>query len=333
VCAYDTAVVSDRTGQRRNARSLKTFSLLYLALVVASLLLVHRDSYEPGVSFILLYLAVSVGVTVAVAVLLLPTTQFTGGFSGGAYALYAAVVAMMAFFSGGVSSELYVLFFPLLVASALHGSWRIALFALSCVLFCYALAVLPGLLNDVVDNEAAALVYYRISVLGLAGCFSIAVARGFFSVEQTEDDYAGDEASEMLLERVEDELEAHGGAQVAVILVDPGVEDTDPLLEKVRTRIGEPIVLGEGAVFGLVLSGVDDRAVESAARRALAAARSLGAEKTRAGAAIYPRDAHSAEDLLIAAGQALEASFEVESSSAVVLAGRGVARPGYRAAR
>ncbi|HEX2728758.1 MAG TPA: hypothetical protein VHM16_03325, partial [Rubrobacteraceae bacterium] len=72
-----------------------------------------------------------------------------------------------------------------------------------------------------------------------------------------------------------------------------------------------------------------------AARRALAAASSLGAEETRAGAAIYPRDARSANDLLVAAGQALEAAFEIESPSAIVLAGRGTPRSEarYRAAR
>src|SRR5215213_11481370 len=139
-------MVSGRTGYRRSARSLKAFSLLYVALVVASLLLVHGSTYEPAVSFILLYLVVSVGVTVAVALLLLPTAQFTGGFSGGAYVLYAAIIAMMVFFSGGVSSELYVLFFPLLLASALHGSWRLVLAILFAVLFCYALAMMPGLL-------------------------------------------------------------------------------------------------------------------------------------------------------------------------------------------
>jgi hypothetical protein len=330
--------VNGRVSHRQNARSLKAFSLLYLALVLASMLLVHGASYEPAVSFILLYLVVSVGVTAAVALLLLPTAQFTGGFSGGAYALYAAVTAMMVFFSGGVSSELYVLYFPLLLASALHGSWRFTFAVLFTVVFCYALAVMPGLLNDGAEGEAAALVFYRLATLVLTGVFSISVARGFLGAENLEDYYyATDEDGSMLLKRVEDELAARRGVQVAVILVDPGrrVEDVELLLERVQARIGEPILLGEGTVFGVVLSGVDDRMVESAARRALAAASSLGAEETRAGAAIYPRDARSAEDLLVAAGQALEAAFDVESPSAIVLAGRGTPRAEsrYRVAR
>ena len=330
--------MNGRVSHRRNARSLKAFSLLYLGLVLASLLLVHGASYEPAVSFILLYLVVSVGVTAAVALLLLPTAQFTGGFSSGAYAAYGAVIAMMVFFSGGVSSELYVLFFPLLLASALHGSWRITFAALVSVLFCYALAAMPGLLNDGGANgEAAALVFYRLAALGLTGVFSISVARNFSNAEGSEEYYATDEDGSMLLGRVEEELAARRGVQVAVILVDPGrrVEDVELLLERVRARIEEPILLGEGTVFGVVLSGVDDRMVESAARRALAAASSLGAEETRAGAAIYPRDARSAEDLLVAAGQALEAAFEVESPSAIVLAGRASPRAegSYRAAR
>ena len=329
--------MNGRVSHRRNARSIKAFSLLYLALTAASLLLVHGASYEPAVSFILFYLVVSVGVTAAVALLLLPTAQFGGGFSGGTYVLYAAVIAMMVFFSGGVSSELYVLYFPLLLASALRGSWRITFVALFSVLFCYALAVMPGLLNGGTDAEAAALIFYRLAGLGLTGVFAISVARNFFNVESSEDYYATDEDGSMLLARVEDELAARRGVQVAVILVDPGrrVEDVELLLERVRARIGDPILLGEGTVFGVVLSAVDDRAVESAARRALAAASSLGAEETRAGAAIYPRDARSAEDLLVAAGQALEAAFEVESPSAIVLAGRSAPRAErrYRAAR
>ncbi|HEX5974020.1 MAG TPA: hypothetical protein VFY57_02565, partial [Rubrobacteraceae bacterium] len=141
----------------------------------------------------------------------------------------------------------------------------------------------------------------------------------------------------VLLERVEEELVAPRGAPVAVILVDPGVEmeAMDLLLERVWTRIGEPVLLGEGNLFGVVVSGVGDGGVESAARRAMAAASSLGAQDTRAGAAIYPRDARSAEDLLIAAGRALEAAIEIESSGAIVLAGRGVPQGAgrYRAAR
>ena len=72
--------MNGRVSHRRSARSLKSFSLLYLALVVASLLLVHGAAYEPAVSFILLYLVVSVGVTAAVALLLFPTAQFSAGF-------------------------------------------------------------------------------------------------------------------------------------------------------------------------------------------------------------------------------------------------------------
>jgi hypothetical protein len=45
--------------------------------MVASLVLVHTDSYEPAVSYILLYLVSSVGiVTAAVVIPLLPTEQF-----------------------------------------------------------------------------------------------------------------------------------------------------------------------------------------------------------------------------------------------------------------
>ena len=244
---------------------------------------------------------------------------------------------MMVFFTGGVSSELYVLFFPLLLVSALHGSWRITLAALVAVLFCYALAVLPGLLDDLTGNETAAVVFYRLCSLGLTGVFLVLVARSFFSGVKEAEEYETDEDGSMLLGRVEEELAARRGVQVAVILVDPGpkVEDVALLLERVRARIEEPILLGEGTVFGVVLSGVDDRTVESAARRALAAASSLGAEETRAGVAIYPRDARSAEDLLVAAGHALEAAFEVESPSAIVMAGRNTPRAAhrYRAAR
>ena len=307
--------------------------------MVVSLLFVHTASYEPAVSYILLYLVSSVGIiSAAVVVPLLPEEQFTAGFCGSIYALYSAVVAMMIFFSGGTSSELYVMFFPLILASALHGSWRVVLAVLVAVLFCYALAMLPGLLERGTGQEIASLVYYRLTAVGLSGLFLMYVARSLLPAGLAED-YATDEDGSILLERVEEELEVRRGVPVAVVLVDPGaeMEDMDLLLERVWTRIGEPVLLGEDNLFGVLVSGVDDAGVESAARRALAAASSLGAQDTRAGAAIYPRDARTAEDLLIAAGRALEAAFEVESSGAIVLAGRGTPQRGedgrYRAAR
>jgi len=289
--------------------------------MVASLFLVHTGSYEPAVSYILLYLVSAVGIiTAAVVIPLLPVEQFTIGMCGLVYGLYAAVLAMMVFLSGGVSSELYVMFFPLLLASALHGSWRLVLAVLAAVLFCYTLAMLPGLLEEGTGQDIASLVFYRLVAVGLTGLFSLFVARSLFPAILAED-YATDDGS-VLLERVEEELAARKGVPVAVILVDPGgeMEAMDVLLERVFSRIGEPVLLGEGNVFGVVLSGVNDRGVENAARRALAVASSLGVQDTRAGAAIYPRDARSAEDLLISAGRALEAAFEVESSSAIVLA-------------
>ncbi len=325
-----------RTSYRRSARSLKAISLLYLGLTAASLILVHGDFYEPAVSFVLLYFAVSVGVTTALALLLLPTQQFTEAFSAGAYALYAAYLAMMVFFSGGVSSELYILYFPLLLVVALHGSWRVGFAALVSVLIGYFLAAMPDLMSDGADADAAALVFFRLVTFALTGVAVLSAARSSVSSAGAEE-YATDEDGSMLLERVSDELAARRGVQVAVILVDPGrrIEDVELLLERVRSRIGEPILLGEGAVFGVVLSNVEDRAVESAARRALAAASSLGAEETRAGAAIYPRDARSADDLLTAAGRALAAAFEIESPSAIVVADRGTGGAGSsrRAAR
>jgi hypothetical protein len=324
--------VGGRADLERNARSSKASSVLLLALMVASLVLVHTDAYEPAVSYILLYLVSAVGmITAAVVIPLLPAEQFTAGMCGSVYALYAAIIAMMVFFSGGVSSELYVMFFPLLLAPALHGSWRVALAVLVAVLFCYALAMLPGLLEEGTGQEIASLVFYRLAAAGLVGLFSVYVAGSVFPAALAED-YATDDDGSVLLERIEEELSARKGVPVAVILVDPGadMEAMDVLLQRIWSRIGEPVLLGEGNLFGIVISGVNDAGVESAARRALAAANSLGARDTRAGAAIYPRDARSAEDLLISAGRALEAAFEVESSSAIVLAR---AAPAARAAR
>ena len=325
--------MGDGIGYPGNARALKAFSLLFVVLAAISLLLVHASSYDPPVSFILLYLAASVGIVVSgVVVPLLPAQQFTLGFCGGIYALYAAVVAMMVFFTGGPSSELYLMFFPLLLASALHGAWRVVLTVLAAALFFYALAMLPGLLESGTGEEVASSVFYRLGTLGLTGLFLAYASRGIVGdavgSEELEDEGA------VLLRRVEAEIGSHRGVPVAVILVDPGeVRDVGLLLDRVEGRIGEPFPLEDGDLFGLVVGGVDDGGAESAARRALAAASSLGAKETRAGAAIYPRDARSAEDLLLAAGRALEASFEVEGPSAIVLAGRDAQEGSFRAAR
>lgn len=330
--------MGDGTGSRRDARSLKAFSLLYLALATISLLLIHASSYEPPVSFIPLYLAASVGIVVAAVVVpLLPAEQFTAGFCGGIYAVYAAVVAMMVFFSGGVSSELYVIFFPLLLATAMHGSWRVVLAVLGAALFFYGLTMMPGLLEAGTGEDVAATAFYRLGAVALTGLFLAYASRGIVGAESGADETAGEqtagEGGSALIEKVEREITARQDVPVAAILIDPGedVRDLDLLLDRVDARIGEPVMLEEGNLFGLVVSGVDDGGTESSARRALAAASSLGARETRAGGAIYPRDARSAEDLLAAAGRALEASYEVEGPSAIVLAGRSTPE-GYRAA-
>jgi hypothetical protein len=314
---------------------LKGLSPLYLGLVVVALLLVHGESYRPAVSYVALYFVVSVIFTTAVALLLLPARQFSEAVCAAFYVLYAVFLAAATFFTGGVSSELYVLFFPLIFASALHGSWGMGFLAQGAALLSYSLAMLPDVLDNVEGPDGMALVFFRLAALALTGVFALATVRSFAGSK--EESYALDEDGSVLLRRVSNELEARRGVQVGVVLVDPGrqIEDVDLLMERVRARIGEPILLGEGAVFGVVLSGVDDQMVESAARRALAAASSLGAEETRAGAAIYPRDARSADDLLVAAGQALEAAFEIEGPGAIVLAGRDVGGAGSfsRAAR
>ena len=325
--------MGDGIGYPGNARALKAFSLLFVVLAAISLLLVHASSYDPPVSFILLYLAASVGIVAAgVVVPLLPAHQFTLGFCGGIYALYAAVAAMMVFFTGGTSSELYLMFFPLLLAAALHGAWRVVLTVLAAALFFYALAMLPGLLESGTGEEVASSVFYRLGALALTGLFLAYASRGIVGAAAGEEEL--EDGGAVLLGRVEAEIGSRRGVPVAVILVDPGeVRDVGLLLDRVEGRIGEPFPLEDGDLFGLVVGGVDDGGAESAARRALAAASSLGAKETRAGAAIYPRDARSAEDLLIAAGQALEASFEVEGPSAIVLAGRDAQEGSYRAAR
>lgn len=296
------------------------------------LLLVHGESYKPAVSYVLLYLTVSVIFTTAVALVLLPTYQFGEGFCAAFYILYAVFSAAATFFTGGVSSELYVIFFPLIFASALHRSWRVGLTSLGAVLLSYSLAMLPNLLEGA---HGPALVFFRIASFGLAGVFALTAGREISGGD--EEGYALDEDGSMLLERVSEEIRARPGARIGVMLVDPGpeIENVNLLMERVRARVGDPVLLGEGTVFGVVLRDIDDRALQTAARRAIAAASSLGAEKTRAGVATYPRDARSAEDLLFAAGGALEAAFEMDGPNAIVLANRGTggAEDHYRAAR
>lgn len=321
--------MTDTVNYRRNARILRFFSLLYLGLSVAALLLVHASFYEPAVSYLLLYLAVAIGVTVAGILLLLPAELFTDEFCAGAYALYAVVFGLMVFFTGGVSSTLYVLYFPLLLSTALHGVRRIGLAALVSTLLVYFMAVLPDLLSG--QGEDAGLALFKLAVFLLVGGFVLVAARGAGAGGFEE--YATDEDGSMLLEVVEGEITAGRGGQVAVILVDPGrgVGNMDLLLDRVRNRIAEPILLGQGDVFGMVLGGVDERSAESAAGRALAVSGSLGAKNSVAGVAIYPRDARSAGDLLSAAGGALEAAFESDTTG-VMLAGR-TPQSYYREAR
>jgi GGDEF domain-containing protein len=320
--------MSERINYWRNARTLRVYALLYIALISMSLVLVHAASYEPAVSYLLLYMVGAVGITAAVVVMLLPAELFTDGFSGGAYAIFALVGALAVFFSGGASSELYLLFFTILLAAAFHGSWTVGLAALASVLVGYLLAVMPDLLAE---GEAAP-VFFRLVILGLVGGFVLVAARGSAGGAFSEQ-YATDEDGSMLLELVSGEISAGRGEQLAVILVDPGrrMGDVELLLERVRARIAEPILLGEGAVFGMVLSGAEERAVESAAGRALAVAGSLGSRGPRAGAAIYPRDARSPEELLAAAGRALETAFESERPNIVLAGGGGEDR--YKAAR
>lgn len=329
-CTYDTPKMETKINYWRNARIIRLFSLLYLGLTGAALLLVHTNSYEPAVSYLLLYLAVAVGVTLAGVLLLLPAELFSDDLVSGAYALYAALLGSMVFFSGGVSSALYVLYFPLLLSAVLHGVWRTGLVALLSTLFFYFLAVMPDLLSE--QGSEIGLALFRLVFLALVGGFVISASR-WASGNGGLQDYATDEDGSMLLEVVSGEISAGRGEPVAVILADPGrgIGDMELLLDRVRERIAEPILLGEGAVFGMVLTGADERSLESAAGRALAVAGSLGAKQSVAGAAIYPRDARSATDLLAAAGAALEAAFEPNSPN-VMLAGR-TPRHYYRAAR
>lgn len=305
----------------QNARNTKSLALLYLALTGVSLLLVHSSAYEPAVSFLPLYFVVA-GVCVGmVAMLLLPAEQFTDGFTIGAYTVCAALVAMLVFFSGGSASELFVMFFPLVLVSGLRGSWAIGLAALVASLVGYSAAMAPDFLNGGAGPDTPQTILFRTAALALTGVFVLAAVRRSAGAGGG-GEYALDEDGKVLLGRLADEISTHKGADTAVILVDPGreLDDLDILLERVNARVGEPVLLEEGSVFGLVLGDTDERAVEGAARRILTAADSLGARGTRAGAAVHPHDARSPEGLLDAAGRALEAAIEAETPSAVVLA-------------
>jgi hypothetical protein len=143
----------------------------------------------------------------------------------------------------------------------------VVLAVLVAILFCYALAMLPGLLEEGTEQEIASLVFYRLAALGPTGLFLVYVAKGVLPAGLTED-YATDDDGSVLLERVEEELAARKGVPVGVILVDPGgdLEAVEILLERVWSRSGEPVLLGEGNLFGVVVSGVDDGRMESAAR-------------------------------------------------------------------
>ncbi|MBA2442615.1 MAG: hypothetical protein H0V53_09450 [Rubrobacter sp.] len=316
-----------------NSRVLKGLSVLYLGLTALALVVVHGDFYGPAVSFVPLYLTVSVLVTAAAAVLVLPEEKFGEGFTVALYALYAALLAVANFVTGGVSSDLYLLYFPLLFAGALHGTLKVGLAGLLAALAGYALAALPQLLGGTAGPGAPGEVLFRLGVLALAGGSAVAaVLGGYLEGTGTREGYEVDEDGARLLERISEKASSGRGGRVGLVFVDPGrgVGEIEPLLERVRARIGEPILTGEGSVFGIVLGGADERSAESAARRALATAGSFGAEGARAGAAVYPQDARSPEDLLGAAGRALEAAFEAGSASTVVLAGRSAGN-GHRA--
>ena len=332
------AAASHTSDTTTGARVLKGLSLLTLGLVALSLVLVHGDSYEPAVSYVPLYLIFSVILATAIAMLLLPTSQFGDGFCAAQYVLYAALFAAAAFFTGGVSSELYALFFPLVIAPALHGSWKIGLMAQASALVAYALAMLPDVLDEVDGGDGAALVFYRLATLALVGIFALAVAgRGAGGGDGVR--YAVDEDGTMLLQAVAGEIGSkRGGRLVSTVLFDPGSEldeeEMELLMERVGARIGEPFLLGRGTVFGIVLPGADERKAESAARRTIAAASTLGAADTRAGVATYPRDASSAGNLLAAAGQALESAYASDSRGAIAFASPAAPEPpSYRAAR
>ncbi|MGI8649045.1 MAG: hypothetical protein ACR2KW_01510 [Rubrobacter sp.] len=331
------------TKNAKNSRAMKITAFFYLILVAASLLLVHSPFYGPAVSYVLLYMVVAVLVTISIATIMLPPEQFSSGFVAGISLAYAAMLSLATFFSGGSSSELFLLLLPLLLCCTLHGLRGVGIVTLVGSLFFYGLCVLPDFIGSGLNSESIPVILYRFGLLltvGLFALFSLRM-RGAKSLSSSDDESGRAPAEDVstLLRRADREIQAKRGVPVAVVIVDPGqdVEDIDLLLERVEARISRPVLLGEDDIFGLVVAG-GDREIESAARRSLAAASSLGSTDTRVGAAVYPRDARSAKELLSAAGQALEAAFEIDSPTAMVLSGRA-SRPSsqgerpYRAAR
>ncbi len=315
---------------------MKIAAFFYLILSAISLLLVHSPSYGPAVSYVLMYMVVAVLITVSVATIMLPPEQFGDAFTAAVCLVYAAMLSLAAFFSGGSSSELFLLLLPLLLCSTLHRSRSVGVITLVGVLFFYALCVLPDLLGSGLYSEAAPVILYRFGLLLTVGLFGLfATTRGVAgSSSEADAGRAPVEDASTLVRRAEREIQAKRGIPVAIVVVDPGreVEDMDSLLKRVDARISRPVLLGEADIFGFVVVG-GEREIESAARRTMAAAGSLGATETRVGAAIYPRDARSGKELLSAAGQALEAAFEIDSPTAMVLSGSSRDERPYRAAR
>ena len=327
-----------------SARILKSLALLYLLFFGAALVLVHGEAYAPGVSFVILYLISSVVLTGALALLVLPGEQFSELFCTVVYLSCAVLIAPVIFFTGAASSELYVLYFPLLVAPALDAgvSRRAGLAVVAAVFVGYTLAVLPDVLGGFAGDGTSGTVLFRLSAFVLAGIFGLFAGSGKSSGRAAPEEAGSEDVGNLdgkgsqLLELVSGEVSARPRVPVGVVLVDPGsgIEDMEALLERVRVRIGEPVPVGEEKVFGVVLSGADERRAEGAARRALVAASSQGAGDFSAGAAIYPQDASSPEGLLGAAARALETARDKDSTSAVVLAGKSAAGDqGHRATR
>ena len=223
-------------GYQGSARILKGTALLYLLLFGAALALVHGDAYAPGVSFVILYLISSVVLTGSLALLVLANEQFSELFCVAAYASYAVVLSPAVFFTGAASSELYVLYFPLLIAPALDAGIprRAGLVVVAAVFIGYTLAVLPDLLGSVAGDGTSGTVLFRLSALALIGFFGMfARSREPGGAEEPEEadpeaERGLDEGSR-LVKLLSGEISARPQVPVGVVLVDPGsgVEDME----------------------------------------------------------------------------------------------------------